>query len=131
MSVFAPYPVAQSVEVQLFSIPTAVRLTRRLVSEWFRHWNAPEGAIDSGQLVASELVTNAIKAKGQTIRIRIRWFGKSGYVEVWDGDPNPPKQKEAGESDENGRGLQIVEAYSSRWNYYQADNGKVVWAEVE
>jgi anti-sigma regulatory factor (Ser/Thr protein kinase) len=129
-SVFAPYPVAQSIEVQLFSLPTAVRLSRRLVTEWFRHWNAPDHAIQSGELVTSELVTNAINAKGRTIRVRIRWFGQSGYIEVWDADPQPPKPRHAGETDENGRGLFLVEAYSSRWDYYSAGGGKVVWAEL-
>jgi anti-sigma regulatory factor (Ser/Thr protein kinase) len=129
-SVFAPYPVAQSVEVQLFSLPTAVRLSRRLAREWFRHWSAPDHAIEGGELIASELVTNAIKAKGKTIRIRIRWYQQSGYIEVWDSDPEPPKLKHAGEADENGRGLFLVEAYASRWDYYSADGGKVVWAEL-
>ncbi|MGI8333530.1 ATP-binding protein [Actinomadura scrupuli] len=129
-SVFVPYPAAQSVEVQLFSLPTAARLSRRLVTEWFRHWDAPGQAIQSGELVVSELVTNAIKARGETIRMRIRWLDRSGYIEVWDADPEPPELKHAGVADENGRGLLLVEAYASRWDYYQAGSGKVVWAEL-
>jgi anti-sigma regulatory factor (Ser/Thr protein kinase) len=129
-SVFSPPVVAQSIEVQLVALPNAVGLARRLVSEWFRHWQAPEHVIEGGELVASELVTNAVKAKGKTIRMRIRWGNGSGYIEVWDGDPNPPIEKEAGEADTGGRGLFLVGAYATRWNYYPADTGKVVWAEL-
>lgn len=129
-SVFSPPVVAQSIEVQLIALPNAVSLARRLVREWFRHWQVPEGVIENGELVASELVTNAIKAKGRTIRVRMRWWTGSGYIEVWDGDPSPPIEKEAGEADTGGRGLLLVGAYATRWSYYAADGGKVVWAEL-
>jgi anti-sigma regulatory factor (Ser/Thr protein kinase) len=129
-SVFSPVVAAQAIEVQLVALPNAVSLARRLVREWYRHWQVPEHVIENGELVASELVTNAIKAKGRTIRLRIRWGNGAGYIEVWDGDPNPPIVKEAGEADTGGRGLFLVAAYAIRWSYYASDNGKVVWAEL-
>jgi anti-sigma regulatory factor (Ser/Thr protein kinase) len=130
-SVFSPPNIPQAIEVQLVRQPKSVRLARSLVREWFRHWNVPEQVIDGAELVASELVTNAVtKAKGMTIQMRIRWGETSGYVEVWDADPSPPIQRDAEETDTNGRGLFLVEMYAARWDHYPSEGGKVVWAEL-
>jgi anti-sigma regulatory factor (Ser/Thr protein kinase) len=108
-----------------------VGLARKLTREWFRHWGLPQEVGEAAELVASELVTNSVtKAKGDTMRLRIRWWQDTGYVEVWDGDPAPPIQRQPSEGDTNGWGLGLVEAYSSRWNYYPSVGGKVVWAEL-
>lgn len=92
----------------------------------------PEEVIEAGELVSSELVTNAItKTNTQTVHFRIRWHGQSGFIEVWDADPRPPAEQVAGSGDTGGRGLFLVGRYSRRWNYYPAGGGKVVWAELE
>lgn len=129
-SVFSPPEARPSVELELVAVPEAVRFTRRLVREWFRHWRLPEGIIEAGELVVSELVTNAVKAKGTRFSLRIRWSGPVGYIEVWDGDPNPPAPREATFGDTGGRGLFLVSQYAARWGYYPAEGGKVVWAEL-
>jgi anti-sigma regulatory factor (Ser/Thr protein kinase) len=130
-SVFSPPVAAQSLEFQLASLPTAVKLARTLTREWFRHWRVPEHIIPGAELIASELVTNVVtKAKSESLRVRIRWCDPDGYIEVWDADPNPPVQLHVGESAEGGRGLFLVGAYATRWDYYPSAGGKVVWAEV-
>ncbi len=49
---------------------------------------------------------------------------------AWDNGPGVPMQHTASEDDLDGRGLSIIEALSSQWGYYYAqDGGKVVWAE--
>jgi anti-sigma regulatory factor (Ser/Thr protein kinase) len=73
---------------------------RTLTREWYRHWRAPEHVITGGELVATELVTNVVtKAKSGALRLRIRWHGQSGYIEVWDADPNPPVPRDAEATD--------------------------------
>ncbi|WP_153536663.1 ATP-binding protein [Actinomadura macrotermitis] len=129
MSVFSPPQSCHSVEFSLISDPTAVQLARRLVVEWFRHWSLDEALIEDARLVASEIVTNAIKAKGPTVRMRIRWTPPHAYIEVYDQDPNPPVRQAADPSATGGRGLLLVEAYARRWNHYPAETAKVVWAE--
>ncbi|QXJ20283.1 ATP-binding protein [Actinomadura graeca] len=128
--VFAP-PIAEpSIEIGLASAPNAVGLVRKLVCEWYRHWQSPATVIEAAELVTSELATNAIKADGREFRVRLRWDGTCGYVEVWDADPNPPVQQVVDETDLGGRGLLLVSQYAARWGFYSSDGGKVVWAEL-
>jgi hypothetical protein len=54
---------------------------------------------------------------------------------VWDPDPaSPPRPNTSDQPDlwaENGRGLLIVIALASRWNWYPApDGGKYTWAAL-
>jgi anti-sigma regulatory factor (Ser/Thr protein kinase) len=77
-------------------------------------------------LVVTEIVTNSMVATG-----KIRWeaerppvrlwllAGPDGIlVAVWDAVASMPQPREAGELDESGRGLQIVQHYSARWDCY-------------
>ena len=95
------------------------------------------------ELLVSELVTNAVKATaGQqqaAIRLQMSSDGASVLVEVWDADPQPPAPKDLTEDgtpdlqEEGGRGLFLVAALSSRWDWYRTREppGKVVWCELE
>jgi anti-sigma regulatory factor (Ser/Thr protein kinase) len=98
------------------------------------------------QLVASELVTNAVQATGITgpsprridlrdlalIRLQLLVFSDSLIVGVWDRETAPPTPQGPVTPDaENGRGLLIVEALSQQWNYYgSVEGGKWVWAKL-
>jgi hypothetical protein len=58
-------------------------------------------------------------------------YQASIIIEVWDRDPGTPHQREAAAGDEGGRGLMIVAALCTRWDFTAAaDGGKVVWAEL-
>lgn len=130
-SVFLPPYATPSIQFELIRLPNAAGLARSLAREWFLHWGAPEHVREGAELISSELVTNAVtKTKSRTICIRLRWSGSTGYVEVWDDDPKPPVEKIATESDTAGRGLFLVGAYSTRWDFYPSAGGKVVWAEL-
>jgi anti-sigma regulatory factor (Ser/Thr protein kinase) len=73
---FSPLVATGAIQLALVRDPSAVRFARRLVREWYPHWGLPEQIIDAGELVCSELVTNAItKANSQTVYFRIRWHG--------------------------------------------------------
>jgi anti-sigma regulatory factor (Ser/Thr protein kinase) len=129
-SVFSPPHSLHAFEAALVKDPSSVRLARRFVREWYRHWRLPQDVIDAGELVTSELVTNGLKAKGHKIIVRFRWAHPAAYVEVWDADPNPPIPQQADLAALGGRGLVLVQAYAARWNYYPSEGGKVVWAEL-
>ena len=86
---------------------------------------------DDAQLLASELVTNAVRhARGP---IDVRAYVRDGFLrmEVWDrqADVNPAPRT-AEEDDESGRGMDIVEKVSSRWGWHKVDGGKVVWIDL-
>ncbi|MQA84368.1 MAG: hypothetical protein GEV03_07035 [Streptosporangiales bacterium] len=92
---------------------------------------ALDGLIDTAQLLASELVTNAVKATGITkerptwgeLRERCNMVSICIYrtpegrivLEVWDTDRTPPVRRQARPDDPYGRGLQLVAELSKDW----------------
>ena len=66
------------------------------------------------------------------MRLRLASDGVRVLIEVQDGSPQPPVPADATAEDEIGRGLCLVEAMSTAWNWYphRASGGKVVWAVV-
>ena len=128
----------------LAAVPTAVRCSRMFVSLCLRQWGLPSLAGD-GELVISELVTNAVQATGvteaeprwsqlaglATIHVRVMLSERSMVFAVWDRNPASPVLKDSGPDSENGRGLFIVAALCQRWDYFLTDGGgKCVWAEL-
>jgi anti-sigma regulatory factor (Ser/Thr protein kinase) len=94
---------------------------------------------DTVTLVASELVTNAVRATNQAdlgrpiVAMRLRLTPASLFVEVWDRVPDPPVLARADALDIGGRGLALVAALAKTWDHYPCDEGiagKVVWAEI-
>jgi anti-sigma regulatory factor (Ser/Thr protein kinase) len=139
----APYlwPVCSYLE--LGALPTAVPCARLHARHLLREWGMNELA-SIGELLVSELVTNAVKATAGHVdqaAVRLWLSGDSARVliEVWDADPRPPAPKDLGEDgtpdpqEEGGRGLFLVTALSARWDWYltQEPAGKVVWCELD
>jgi hypothetical protein len=77
-------------------------------------------------------MTNAIAVTRSVPVVRMWLLADTDRVLVlaWDPSPLPPVLIDSGEDGEHGRGLRIVEALSSQWDWYrpQAMTGKVVWA---
>jgi hypothetical protein len=147
-SPFPPQPGRVTAELPLAALPTAPRCARLFVSEQLRRWRLDE-LNDTAELIACELVTNAVAATGTLempttyavlhdldlamVAMRLLPVPGSLFVEVWDRDPNPPVLGNPGYFDESGRGLTLVAALTKMWGAYPADvavGGKVVWAEI-
>jgi len=87
---------------------------------------------DTAQLVASELVTNAVVHAGTGIELMLRLADGHLHIAVRDDAPGQPRI--AGivdESSASGRGLLLVDALASAWGTMFPDSGKVVWATVK
>nr|WP_127468966.1 ATP-binding protein [Streptomyces sp. B27] len=100
-------------------------------------WRAGQAAVESAELVLSELVTNALKADAPGdrmigVRIECRERGGALRLEVSDAGEGRPVVRRPGDLDAAGRGLLIVEALAHRWGVdeRQAGIGKTVWAEL-
>jgi PAS domain S-box-containing protein len=63
-------------------------------------------------------------------RLRLRRGEKSVWVEVLDSDLRLPRIRSAGETDEGGRGLYLVDQLAARWGARPTTDGKVVWFEI-
>lgn len=120
--------------LDLGAVPTAPGCarawTRQILWEWLL-----VGLSDTAEVIVSELTTNAVLASRRENRSFIRLIltldvGELAIL-VRDYCSGSPQPRDAGADDEDGRGLMLVQAMSSRSGWYPADDGtpgKVVWA---
>jgi PAS domain S-box-containing protein len=64
------------------------------------------------------------------ITLRLRRGGSAVWVEVFDPDLRLPRIRSAGETDEGGRGLYLVDQIATRWGSRPTRDGKAVWFEI-
>jgi len=85
------------------------------------------------QLVANELATNALVHTGTPFSVALERDGRCIRLTVSDGSSTIPVQNApAGDLDQSGRGLAIVETLSSDWGVRVEPNGsKSVWASFD
>ncbi|WNF00710.1 SpoIIE family protein phosphatase [Streptomyces luomodiensis] len=107
--------------------PQAAGQARRCVREQLSLWGLDE-LTPTTELLASELVGNVVRhAKGP---VRLRLLHTAGLVcEVFDGSLTMPRIRRATETDEGGRGLQLVTALSQHWGTRYTPMGKCIWTE--
>lgn len=115
--------------VALAKQPESVALARQFVGSQCRGWGC-EDALDDVLLITSELVTNAIVHAGSNPHLLTCLVGDVVRVEVIDDSHEHGEMQVADPFDENGRGLFIVDAISTRWGIERLLHGKRVWAEV-
>lgn len=92
---------------------------------------------DTTELIASEMVTNAVQASYRlkiadtpVVRISVSTDSESLLIRVWDGNEGMPVHQQAGLGDDGGRGLTLVDALSTDWGACREADGKVVWALI-
>jgi anti-sigma regulatory factor (Ser/Thr protein kinase)/anti-anti-sigma regulatory factor len=85
----------------------------------------------AAELVASELVTNAVMHAGTAIELTVRLMDECAHIAVRDENPNPARiTGYVSDSDEHGRGLLLVDALAASWGAVFPGIGKIVWAAV-
>ena len=126
--------------LELAAFPSAVSCARAHVRSVAREWGLADLAA-TAELLASELVTNAIRASERlttradlpsipVVRIWLAFDETYIAIQVWDGDDEMPVRKDVGPDDEGGRGLMLVESLGQDWGAYREQNGKVVWVVI-
>ncbi|AWB91095.1 SpoIIE family protein phosphatase [Aeromicrobium chenweiae] len=101
---------------------------RQFVVERLNRWLVPEPVTRDLALITSELVTNAMVHGGPPVQLRLVRSGAQVRVEVQDDAGELPMTREPAQTDEHGRGLQIVDALSDEWGTSGTDRGKTVWS---
>ena len=88
----------------------------------------PLGIIGDWELAPFEdgLATPA----GKDFTLRLRRGHEAVWVEVFDTDLRLPRIRSAGDSDEGGRGLYLVDQLATRWGSRPTKDGKAVWFEM-
>jgi CheY-like chemotaxis protein/anti-sigma regulatory factor (Ser/Thr protein kinase) len=107
-----------------------VARARRFLAERCTEWGCAP-AVDDAELVATELVTNALVHASAHCVLRARLAGAVLHIEVEDGGGGTPDVHAADERSEHGRGLLIVSALCSAWGVdMRPSSGKRVWAQL-
>ncbi|WP_019631144.1 ATP-binding protein [Actinomadura atramentaria] len=105
----------------------AIRVARETVGSALRAWGL-DGLAGDAELVASELVTNALRHARSATVVLTRGVG-TVTLEVIDDDPHPPREAPPDPCATHGRGLIIVGALTAGWGWRPTDDGgKCVWA---
>ena len=106
------------------------RRARQFVDEVLHRWQR-DGAIDRLALIASELVTNAVRHARTDITIELTAEDGALHLEVFDRGDGRPVFLDPDPDQPGGLGLPIVEALASSWGMRPREGGgKGVWAEV-
>lgn len=109
---------------------SVVGTARRLVDGQLAAWSLDEAAFTT-EIIVSELVTNAIRYGKGPVRLRLIHDRGRLLSEVTDANSASPHLRQAGESDEGGRGLLIVMQLSTRWGVRHSRQDKTIWSEQE
>lgn len=97
------------------------------------------GRADVAELLATELVSNAVRHTKGPAALRVRWAPPGTLrIGAWDADPEPPEPPmtlDQATELEGGRGLSLVRACSDLWGWQPlsrfGNRGKYVWCELE
>lgn len=127
------WPLSDCLELGAYpeAVPSARLHTRAILAEW----GLAELA-DSAESVVAELVTNAVEATRREhldapIRLTLLAGLRTVLIVVRDPSSSPPVPGNPDGDDETGRGLMIVAALSTRWDWKPtADGGKVARALI-
>ncbi|MCB5166902.1 PAS domain-containing SpoIIE family protein phosphatase/ATP-binding protein [Streptomyces bambusae] len=106
------------------SVGRARELARGKLVSW-----GLEALVDTTELLVSELVTNALRYGEGEIRLRLL-LDRTLVCEVWDAGLVQPRRRRARDTDEGGRGLQLVGLLSAGWGSRRTPRGKTVWFEL-
>lgn len=132
--------------------PVAAASARHHASQVLAEWGLSEH-IEVVELLVSELITNSVRhadapgglaerreapgwvdlspqRRRRQLELVLRRGSQALWCEVHDSDMRLPRVRQAQETDEDGRGLYLVEAMSTRWGARSTRRGKTVWFEV-
>jgi serine phosphatase RsbU (regulator of sigma subunit) len=120
-------PEDQRVSWSLPSDPAAVRRARGLVRSQLDKWDLEELS-HTTELLASELITNALRYAPGPIELRLL-NERTLICEVLDRSAALPRLRHATDDEETGRGLLVISQLAQRWGTRRTATGKVVWCE--
>ena len=114
-----------------FDLPldvAAPKAARDTLDPVLRSWGFREPDwLDQAKVIASELVTNAIRHGGGCLFLDLQANGDLVTIGAADGSATVPRRRDA---EGGGRGLALIEALALRWGVHDHEDGKRVWAQL-
>ncbi|WP_241266591.1 ATP-binding protein [Streptomyces scabichelini] len=111
--------------------PRAVRICRHALRDILTTHHLST-LIEPAELLASELLGNAIRHTEGPAALKLRQAGPSFRLGAWDTDPTPPATTPNPST--SGHGMRIVDAYADDWGWFQVNpggnGGKFIWCEL-
>lgn len=108
------------------AIPQSVHAARRFAVDALPE--LPERALESVELMVSELATNCIRHERTSFHVAVLHSARQIRVEVTDAGLGVPMMRSPGPDEPSGRGLQIVHMLSDQWGVQpETPSGKTVW----
>lgn len=93
--------------------------------------------VDTAELIASELVSNAVLHTKGPAALRVSWSDGVLRIGAWDANPEPPDPPHDVANltgAENGRGTALVRACADVWGWHPLSRfghrGKYVWCDL-
>jgi two-component sensor histidine kinase len=133
----AESPSSQEITFRLSRSRQTTPRARAALNAVLSGWDLSPTILQDAELVLSELVTNAVRARAprdRQVGIRIVWMPTEEILrlEVSDAGEGVPEPRTPGDEDTDGRGLMLVEAITERWGVQQRTGGigKTVWGEL-
>lgn len=120
------------------ALPGAVPCARLHARQGTWEWGFRTETSDDIELIVSELCSNAVAASAAVVEMPVvrLWLLSDGtqvLILVWDASPRQPVRVDADEEAESGRGLLLVETFSTKWGTYpvlDGGQGKVTWGLI-
>jgi anti-sigma regulatory factor (Ser/Thr protein kinase) len=128
LAMISPPPPSRRSLLELPYDPASASLARRFVQVTCGRWDCADLVLDA-ELVANELVENAVRHAHSEARIRLELRPETLTVAVYDDNPQPVQLAEPDLAEAVHLGLLLVARLSTTWNCAPTlAGGKVVWA---
>ncbi|WP_328392294.1 SpoIIE family protein phosphatase [Streptomyces sp. NBC_00390] len=120
-------PAKNTAHWEIPADPAAVPKAREWITRQLTTWGLPD-LLFTTELIASELVTNAIRYGRAPAQLRLIHHNVL-VCEVTDSSSTQPRLRRAHTTDEGGRGLFLVAQLAERWGCRHSHNRKTIWSE--
>jgi anti-sigma regulatory factor (Ser/Thr protein kinase) len=118
-------------EIEIAARPSEVGRVRRAIRGAVVRYGLDENHADVTQLVASELVMNAVLHGGPPVVVRLEIERDITVLEVFDGGAGMPELGPDDDPAHARRGLRVMEGMCSDWGIVPSDQGgKTVWCAI-